>query len=236
MRADMALGAGRLPGTASVGLPGAGAATGTPQGPVTAALQAALTSIPAAARAVTVPTVPQSNAALGTAALFFLSAFRGGDVRGWLGERTLQSLEAGGREATARLSAAFSKPSAPAPEPAPGEWRLHTIPMLHDGQVMEIRLMHRDQQEETSEADPQDEAGRRFVLDVEMSRLGPMQLDGLVRDRLIRLVVRSTRGLDGPLRDGIRQVFRAACEAIGHEPSLTFAFGSETWVRGTASP
>ena len=54
--------------------------------------------------------------------------------------------------------------------------------------------MRRQDEDQAGDNGDQEDSGHRFVIDVTMSRLGPIQLDGLVRVDDIRLVVRSRAG------------------------------------------
>ena len=218
-----------LPPLPPVGLMPIGTPSAVPSLP--SALNAAQHTDPQAARQTVNTVVPQANASLGATALFFLSALRGGDVRGWLGDRTMRAIEAGGRGDAARLAAEFSATARQVAEIPPTEWRPVGIPLYQDGELGEIRMaMRRQDEDQAGDGGDQEDSGHRFVIDVTMSRLGPIQLDGLIRADDIRLVVRSRRGLTADIRQGIRDVFAGACETIGARPALTFQTGAEGWM------
>ncbi|MCA8932558.1 MAG: hypothetical protein KDA49_08835, partial [Rhodospirillaceae bacterium] len=210
------------PGTQSSGLPS-----------LPEALTALAQADPGAARQATQGVLPQPNANMGAAVLFFLSALRGGDLRGWLGDRAVKATEAAGKgDALHRLSGEFSGLSRQAADTPAGDWRQVGIPILADNQIAELRLATRYQQEGSAGDDDElDGEGHRFVLDMETSRFGPVQLDGLIRQQAIRLVVRTSGTLPGSIRQGITQVFSDACQAIGHDAALTFQTGTEAWLQ-----
>src|SRR5439155_12213306 len=60
-----------------------------------------------------------------------------------------------------------------------------------------------------------DHAAQRFALDLELSRLGALQLDGLVRPRRLDLVLRSRKALPLALRAEIAEAFRGSLAASG---------------------
>lgn len=226
---------GEAPPLATQPLPPFTAAPGAPPASLPS-LPDALTALaqgdPGTARQITQTVLPQANAGMGAAVLFFLSALRGGDLRGWLGDRAVKAMEAAGKgDAVGRLSGEFSGLSRQAADTPAGDWRQVAIPIVADGQVSELRLATRHQQEDGAGEDELEGEGHRFVLDMETSRFGPVQLDGLIRQQAIRLVVRTGGTLPGEVRHGIAQVFTDAVQAIGHDGALTFQTGTEAWLQ-----
>jgi hypothetical protein len=65
--------------------------------------------------------------------------------------------------------------------------------------------------------------GVRFAIEAELSRLGPVQLDGLVRGTRLILVLRSHRALSPELRQEMRGVFHQAVMQSGLSGDLSFA-------------
>jgi hypothetical protein len=76
--------------------------------------------------------------------------------------------------------------------------------------------------------------GRRFAVTLELSRLGPVQLDGAVRRgepsgasgagrRHLALTVRTGVALPPALRTGLAETFTAALDAAGFTGALAFA-------------
>ncbi|HYM04451.1 MAG TPA: hypothetical protein VET85_15970, partial [Stellaceae bacterium] len=70
------------------------------------------------------------------------------------------------------------------------------------------------------------EEGTRFVLDVDLSRLGEVQFDGLVRMQRFDLVLRSHRAIDAEMRRDIADVFRDATSAAGLSGDIVFTTAS----------
>ncbi len=68
------------------------------------------------------------------------------------------------------------------------------------------------------------ESGERFVLDLQLTNLGHMQLDGLIRrtGRHLDLIVRSEQPLPDEMRGGIREIFRNAAEVTGLDGGVNF--------------
>jgi len=181
--------------------------------------------------------IPQPNAMMGATMLFFLSALRGGDMRAWLGERTARVLEAAGRgDAVGRLAGEFAQLSRQPAEAPAGDWRLYTIPVYGDGDLRPVQLAVRREPGGDDPGEAGEEPGRRFLIDLTMSRIGAMQLDGLYKAQRLGLVVRTQRLLPAWMRTEIGEVFANACDAAGLHRTLAFQSGAHAWVRpGAAS-
>lgn len=168
--------------------------------------------------------LPQPGPHLGSGMLFFMSALKGGDVRAWLGEPATRALDGAGKgRLLAKLNDEFKELSRGG-EVSEGEWRGFFMP-VHDGQhVQQIRLFvhHRDS-DGKDEGD--DAEGTRFMLDVELSRMGPVQIDGLVRDKRLDLVVRTREALPDEMRHDINRIFDDAGNITGFKGVLTFQAG-----------
>lgn len=179
--------------------------------------------------------VPQPNRKLGAALSFFLSAIRGGDARGWLGEEAAGALERSGRgDLLAQLEKEFKSLQQQQSEPLPGDWRPFTLPML-DGQGLKPIQVHVHPLKE-DEAGGKREGGKpgsRFLIDIDLSRFGPMQLDGLVRPNHFDLILRSNAALPPELRLELIQVFADSVRAVGYSGGLSFQSGAKSWVKLT---
>lgn len=187
---------------------------------------------PEAARQAVSLTLPQANQALAGTALFFLAAVRGGDIRSWLGQQAGRALEAAGRgEILGRVAAEIGAGVRTVVDGAGGDWRVHPIPLFHHGQVEEIRLFVRQRCEEDEAAEDRWQAGQRFVFDLTLSRLGPIQIDGLIRQKRLALMVRSQDTLALGLRRDMQVLFADALEAVGFTGTLTFQSGRDGWIR-----
>jgi hypothetical protein len=64
--------------------------------------------------------------------------------------------------------------------------------------------------------------GARFIIDAELSRLGPLQLDGLVRLPQFDLAVRSRDSLPPELRANITEIFNDAMQMTKLRGSVAF--------------
>ncbi len=180
---------------------------------------------PAAARHLAARVIPRLDSSLSAGTLFFISALRGGDLRGWLGEgleRTLQRLRPG---LLGRLGDDFKTIRRTTNDPKGGEWRSMLIPLLSGEGIEHIRLHMRRHDDGDGEGAGDDKAEARFIIDLSLSRMGRMQLDGLVRggeSKRLDLIVRSPSPLSPAMREDIRRIFRDAGEATGIKGGVTF--------------
>ncbi|MBP5856114.1 hypothetical protein KAJ83_03775 [Marivibrio halodurans] len=170
--------------------------------------------------------LPQQNAQMAPAMLFFLSALRSGGLDRLIGaDRTnaIDRLQKGlGERIEGDLRGAAS---GRARDGAGGEWRALSLPMLNDGELERIRLYMRDRRGGEDEAAGDGERGpraTRFILEASFTRLGQMQFDGLVRDKSFDLVVRTHQPFQEDLRDGIRGIFTDQLSAHGWAGSVTY--------------
>lgn len=178
---------------------------------------------PAVAHDLISATLPQANAKMTADVLFFLSALRGGDIGDWFTPGAARLLRRERPELVGRLGEEFRGIAALAREPVAGDWRIALIPFFNGSEIDQLRLYLRPYggDGEENEATPK---GLRFILDVELSRLGRLQLDGLVRDdrKRLDLIVRSERPLQPAMQNDIRGIFEEANATTGVAGGLAF--------------
>lgn len=178
--------------------------------------------------------VPQPNRRMAAAVSFFLTAVRGGDASAWLGDDAVEALRRNGRaDLIQALDQEFRGMQQQAADPLPGGWFGFTLPVFDGSMLQPVRLhLHPVHDEGDGKAIDKDRPpkGSRFVIDVDLSRLGPLQLDGMVRDRRFDLILRSRTPLAPALRDELTGVFAASVGAVGYAGSLLFQNDSRQWV------
>ncbi|PWC31155.1 hypothetical protein [Azospirillum sp. TSO35-2] len=217
-------------------LPGPPGPLGDRDWPAMRQLMAALAaSDPAVAKAMQA-TMPQPNRKLTAALSFFLSAMRGGDAQGWLGDEASTALDkAGRRDLLDRLTQDFDGLKREAAEPLPGDWRSYTIPLMdaHGPKPIKLHVHPLKEDEESGGGKERGKPGSRFLIDLDLSRFGPMQLDGLVRPNHFDLILRSHAALPPELRVELIQVFADSVRAVGYTGGLSFQSGAKSWVKLT---
>jgi hypothetical protein len=178
--------------------------------------------------------IPSPTPRLVPTALFFLAALRSGAVESWLGEGTLQSLRQAGKASLAdRLSGDFGRISAQSKEPVSGEWRAISMPMIHDGEIGQMQFYIRRQQQDDSGEENDDlrvAPPTRFILNLHLSRMGDMQLDGLLRKKTFDLILRSADALPESMRRELMGSFVKGLKQAEMEGGIRFQTRAQKWV------
>lgn len=182
---------------------------------------------------------PDQPAKLPAAALLFIAAVKAGDINAWLGDKNIESLRRMGKaEFVARLAREFSGLNKLSSEPVTSDWRGMAIPLYSDGQIDKIHLYYRH----SDHGDDQDQEqaakgkGTRFVMDLNLSHMGLVQLDGYTRGEQIDLIVRTQQPFGAGARYEMTQRYIKALEKAGFEGALIFQAQPEKFVNITARP
>ncbi|HZT51522.1 MAG TPA: hypothetical protein VFA22_06305 [Stellaceae bacterium] len=179
-------------------------------------------SAPALAQQMRASLSPANPAAF-TATLLFLA---GALYRGrWPGEPVARALASAGEgRLQQQLASDLSELSRLSTDRATDPWRVLVLPLLTGTTVAPLRLYLRRQPDH-----PQDggDGGTRFVFEAELSRIGPLQLDGRVQGSRLDLVLRSHASLAPDLRQEAAAIFRRASAANGLHGDIVFATASE---------
>lgn len=188
---------------------------------------------PAIAQQLVNAVLPGADANLAGNLLFFLFALRSGDVRNWLGDAPTRALERLKPALLGRLRDDFSGLSRVADDPPGSDGRLLPVPFANGPDIEQIRLwLRRHEEDEDDEDEARRGPGTRFVVDVELTRLGRLQLDGFVQDgnKHFDLIVRTERRLTDDVQNGIRQIFEGANEISGISGGLAFQAAPANFV------
>jgi hypothetical protein len=192
--------------------------------------QAALQAVQAA--------LPKPGGAAFTApVLMFVAALRGGDVTGWMGEKGLEGIRASRRaDALTRVLSDFAASGTRKADDAaapPGEWRALTLPMLYGHELSRIQLHYRDFERDGDEnQNAAKKTGTRFVMDLELTRMGPMQIDGFSIGNRLDVTLRSEQNMSAAMRESLRARYHDAVTGIGFTGDLNFNASAEHkgWV------
>lgn len=178
--------------------------------------------------------IPQpASQNLSGALLFLFSAFKQGNLRGWLGDEAVDTMARAGKiELMTKLTEELKNLGQPARDPVVGEWRSYPIPLHNNGhfQVLNFYVHHQGDRQ------PKNERGRpindhmRFVIDMRMSILGALQLDGFVRPKKLDMIIRSEKTLPEGLNQELRDSYRNVLTAIDYAGSLNFQVGRNNWL------
>jgi len=200
--------------------------------PLFAALQEALEAFPAdtpqaAALARSLP----APSHMAPAVLFFMAALRTGAVENWLGADTLSALRQAGKKPVAdALAGGFEKAAAQAKEAPAGDWRALSVPFRAEDQIIPLQFYIRRQEDAEKEEPGKTGGGRRFILNLNLSRLGALQLDGFIRKKSFDAILRTEEKLPFDMRQELMQRFAKGLEQAGLQGGLGFQAGRQGWV------
>ena len=101
-----------------------------------------------------------------------------------------------------------------------GDWRMAMIPLYHDERVDRIRLYQRNARNKNEDSDD----GKRFILDFDLSKLGHIQIDGLVKSDTskVDIIIRSEKSLGQNAQMEIAQIYNEAAELTGMGGGIAF--------------
>lgn len=201
-----------------------GAVTGWPT--LSEALTVLQRSDPVAAQQLA-QAIPDGGGRTVAAAVAFVQAMRSGDLRHWPGDTNLRALErAGPRGAhlAGQLSAEVGELASRARDTG-GEWRALPIPWNAEGRIERIALItRREGDDEDDRKKERKGGGTRFLIEVNLSQLGPMQMDGMFRteSRTFDLVLRTKATLPDVMRRDLTSLFADTNAAMGLAGTLSF--------------
>jgi hypothetical protein len=163
--------------------------------------------------------MPRPGPQLAGSLALLISALRGGDIRGWLGQATMRELaRSPGKETARRLGDDFAQLSRLARAES-GEWRVHALPFFDGARHQQIQLYIKRRGQG---AGGEEDIPARFVFEFDLSHLGPVQLDGLAANHRFDLMVRSQTDLPEAIRQEIGALFSRAQEENGFAGEIHF--------------
>jgi hypothetical protein len=190
---------------------------------------------PALSQALSVltPSVAQPAQKAGSAMLFLFSALQGGSLQGWVGNgadklsaqhKVLQALEQSLKDAVS--------PKLVQNTPT-GDWRAYNIPMQTQESAVPISLYVQDnpahKENETEEHDKKN-AVTRFVFEFDLTRMGEIQIDGLMRERNVDIFIRTRQELGPEMKRMVRSVYLDALDQSNLTGDVAFQFDPKKWI------
>ena len=167
--------------------------------------------------------LPHAGIRLGAGLMNAMAALRSGDLAKLIGPLLAsKGIGSDKEELVKRLKGEFTQLSALAQDRPEVDWRALFLPVIDDqGRVTQINLFYR--RSKKNEADTNERgSGTRFVVEADFSRLGPFQLDGLMRPQRFDLMVRSQHRLTDRMRREIEAIYEEARGLTGFAGSIAF--------------
>ena len=183
-------------------------------------------------------TLPSPGPKMVPTTLFFLAALRLGIAENWLGAQTLQAMrDSGGRNTVDKLTGDFGRIARQSGEALPGEWRGISMPLIYDSQLSQLQMFVRKHKDDEGDGT---RGGKttRFIVNLNLSRLGGMQLDGLMHealpakgiDKRLDMVIRTNDRLTPSLMQDLQTAYAAGLKDSKMGGSLEFQASKKGWV------
>lgn len=170
--------------------------------------------------------LPRLGPQLAASLMVFASGAAKGDLRTLVGDSARASLEktGRGRAALAGATQEFEAAGEEARGTSGTEWRSITLPVMTGGATIDpIRLyLHQVSDEESERNQKNEGGGQRFLLDLNLTHIGSLQVDGLAKPNQLDLVIRTPEALPQTLRNDIRTIFLDSAIARGVAGSVIF--------------
>ncbi len=166
--------------------------------------------------------IPKPDTRLAMNMIFFLKALGRGTFKSWTDDQALKALARSKPELAKKLESDFSQLADKAKQANSTDWKIAYVPLQDQNKLQQIRIAQRDHKEE--EKDGKEDPGVRFVIDINLSNLGPMQFDGLAKERSRRfdLIIRTHSALAGFMRRDIHDIYAHGMDVIGFDGKISF--------------
>jgi len=184
-------------------------------------------SLPLLLRASMAPFSANTPLQMTAGLLFFASALRGGDIRSWLGKDNADWLIRSGHQLLLeRADAEFAVLARPYQEAPANSWQMLAFPFMAGGELQQVRLFTKRDRKPAKDDRGRQQGDTRFIIEVELSQLGEMQLDGFVREGQetleFDLLVRSLKPLDALVQKDIFMIYQRVAETTGYRGTIQF--------------
>jgi len=159
--------------------------------------------------------VPKLDSQMAANILFFISALREGGIWNWLGNEAGRRIQNNNPQQYARLAEEFNQLGRFVSEANTGDWRTTLIPLFNGSEFEFFQMSFRSGSNDLNKKDDEDFA--RFIVDLELSKLGRIQLDGLIssKGKQFDLFVRSEIPFAKSMRRDLNKLFSECIETTG---------------------
>jgi hypothetical protein len=169
--------------------------------------------------------------------LFFLSAVKTGERRGLFSQQEIARLEGIAPGMLSQLNKDVRELHQAFLNPPLDNWKVIALPLVFGSAVETAKLYIRGEPDESTSKIEASAKGQRFLLDMHLSQLGDMQLDGFVREansnKSLELFLRAAEPLEPAFTDHVRNLFINGLETTGMKGNIVFQQGSEHFVKPT---
>ncbi len=193
-------------------------------------------SNPQAALQIINTVLPRPDAALAANIMQFLLGIRSGELAAWIGEGPLRILQRDRPDLAGRLRDDFRAIGLINEDTVSGDWRALPVPLANGAEIQQIQLLMRRLGSDEDEDEENSRVGTRFIVDVDLTRMGRVQLDGIVQEghKCFDLVIRSQQRINTNVQNDIRTIFEEAQKITGTTGGLRFQAAPPKFVDVTS--
>ena len=158
---------------------------------------------------------------------YFISAVRTGKAANWTGTLFNEQAFSNRGRFSEQLQDDFSFMQK-ASEPSDTGWRGFFLPLLDENHLSIIQFFLRNENNRKHQAKiKKDNDAVQFLLEVNLTTIGTMQIEGRIKNKELDLIIRTRKFLKGPLKQGIERVFVKTLSTSELVGKLTFRVHSK---------
>ena len=171
---------------------------------------------------------PVTAQSVSTGLLVFIAALRSGNFDNWLGKDNIKWLrDQGHDEILKKAGGEFQSLARQFTAQATQEWQPLFFPVAVEGQLQQVRIfVKRDGKQQSKDKKSAASDDTRFVIEVDLSKLGEMQMDGFVRraskDMQFDMIIRSLTPLPDDIQKDILHIYNETGALTGYKGTLVF--------------
>ena len=173
------------------------------------------------------------------AALIFLAAAKGGNIGTWFPTPVMDHImrQAGNADkkdiidrllrdignTQSRAASPADTTAPPAVQSSP-DWRGYMLPLLFGADLSKMNLWVHDYGDQNSEDGHKAEGGVRFILDVELSRMGMVEMEGLIQKYAHKfdLILKTERDLSADMQVRMQKIWQRTVQSLDLRGDLSF--------------
>ena len=158
---------------------------------------------------------------------YFISAVRTGKAANWTGTLFNEQAFSNRGRFSEQLQDDFNFMQK-ASEPSDTGWRGFFLPLLDENHLSIIQFFLRNENNRKHQAKiKKDNDAVQFLLEVNLTTIGTMQIEGRIKNKELDLIIRTRKFLKGPLKQGIERVFVKTLSTSELVGKLTFRVHSK---------
>lgn len=172
---------------------------------------------------------PSNAGNFGPAAVLFIAAAKAGELQNWMGEKRLEALQKLGKGSLmSRLSGETAPLSRSGGDSASAEWRTYPIPLLWQNEISKVTLHMKHEPPEQGKDNQ--EGSARFIFDLDLTRMGGVQLDGLLRGKRLDLIIRTQLPISTSMQQAMKIAYANALDGTDIYGEISFQGDLKSWM------